>query len=38
LEIESIERRLNTRPRKRLDFKAPLQVISKPMRRVALRV
>lgn len=37
-EIETIQTRLNTRPRKRLGFKTPLQVISKPMRRVALRV
>jgi transposase, IS30 family len=36
-QIQFIENRLNTRPRKRLNFKAPLQAISKPMRRVALR-
>ncbi len=36
-EIETIQTRLNTRPRKRLGFKTPLQVLSKSMHRVALR-
>ena len=36
-EIILIQNRLNTRPRKRLGFKTPLQVLSKFMRRVALR-